>query len=179
MLGLVTQTSVYHWFIEGESEPAKMFDRMANLANNQIITADVILPKNGWVHKAAAKRQDNEGVCVCADVYDEVDGEESSRLEFMFPFCAEDYDVVGICCHIDEEHAVEVKNGELGDMALVEGKMASIPFHTRFLPSTDLVVESPPQPPLTTTNNHQLLPPPAPTASVASANHQVPPLFRI
>ncbi|KAF7142131.1 hypothetical protein RHSIM_Rhsim06G0081900 [Rhododendron simsii] len=28
----------------------------------------------------------------------------------MFPFCAEDYDVVGICCHIDEEHA-EVKNG--------------------------------------------------------------------
>ncbi|KAG5528021.1 hypothetical protein RHGRI_028827 [Rhododendron griersonianum] len=44
-------------------------------------------------------------------VYDEVDGEESSRLEFMFPFCVEDYDVVGICCHIDEEHAVEVKNG--------------------------------------------------------------------
>ncbi|KAF7112621.1 hypothetical protein RHSIM_RhsimUnG0180300 [Rhododendron simsii] len=44
-------------------------------------------------------------------VYDEVDGEESSRLEFMFPFCADDYDVVGICCHIDEEHVVEVKNG--------------------------------------------------------------------
>ncbi|KAF7113175.1 hypothetical protein RHSIM_RhsimUnG0153600 [Rhododendron simsii] len=37
MLGLVTQTSVYHWSIEGESEPAKMFDRMVNLANNQII----------------------------------------------------------------------------------------------------------------------------------------------
>ncbi|KAL0401188.1 UNVERIFIED_CONTAM: Clathrin heavy chain 1 [Sesamum latifolium] len=37
MLGLVTQTSVYHWSIEGDSEPAKMFDRAANLANNQII----------------------------------------------------------------------------------------------------------------------------------------------
>ncbi|KAF7124099.1 hypothetical protein RHSIM_Rhsim12G0072800 [Rhododendron simsii] len=37
MLGLVTQTSVYHWSIEGESEPVKMFDRMVNLANNQII----------------------------------------------------------------------------------------------------------------------------------------------
>nr|CAD1822052.1 unnamed protein product [Ananas comosus var. bracteatus] len=37
MLGLVTQTSVYHWSIEGDSEPVKMFDRTANLANNQII----------------------------------------------------------------------------------------------------------------------------------------------
>ncbi|KAL8144041.1 hypothetical protein V2J09_017073 [Rumex salicifolius] len=37
LLGLVTQTSVYHWSIEGESEPVKMFERAANLANNQII----------------------------------------------------------------------------------------------------------------------------------------------
>ncbi|KAJ3703117.1 hypothetical protein LUZ61_006822 [Rhynchospora tenuis] len=37
MVGLVTQTSVYHWSIEGTSEPVKMFDRTANLANNQII----------------------------------------------------------------------------------------------------------------------------------------------
>ncbi|XP_078181604.1 clathrin heavy chain 1 isoform X1 [Carex rostrata] len=37
MLGLVTQTSVYHWSIEGTSEPVKVFDRTANLANNQII----------------------------------------------------------------------------------------------------------------------------------------------
>ncbi|KAL3681952.1 hypothetical protein R1sor_024908 [Riccia sorocarpa] len=37
LLGLVTQTSVYHWSIEGETEPVKMFDRTANLNNNQII----------------------------------------------------------------------------------------------------------------------------------------------
>ncbi|CAA7057232.1 unnamed protein product [Microthlaspi erraticum] len=37
MLGLVTQTSVYHWSIEGDSPPVKVFDRTANLANNQII----------------------------------------------------------------------------------------------------------------------------------------------
>ncbi|TQD92135.1 hypothetical protein C1H46_022292 [Malus baccata] len=47
MLGLVTQTSVYHWLIEGksslpilesgDSEPTKVFERTANLANNQII----------------------------------------------------------------------------------------------------------------------------------------------
>lgn len=29
----------------------------------------------------------------------------------MCPFCAEDYDVVGLCCHIDEEHTIEAKNG--------------------------------------------------------------------
>ncbi|CAN1812043.1 Clathrin heavy chain 1 [Linum perenne] len=37
MLGLVTQSSVYHWSIEGDSEPVKMFERTANLVNNQII----------------------------------------------------------------------------------------------------------------------------------------------
>ncbi|CAM6046417.1 unnamed protein product [Sphagnum compactum] len=37
LLGLVTQTAVYHWSIEGESEPVKMFDRTANLNSNQII----------------------------------------------------------------------------------------------------------------------------------------------
>ncbi|XP_077229616.1 clathrin heavy chain 1-like isoform X3 [Tasmannia lanceolata] len=37
LLGLVTPTSVYHWSIEGESEPVKMFERTANLSGNQII----------------------------------------------------------------------------------------------------------------------------------------------
>ncbi|CAH8337295.1 unnamed protein product [Eruca vesicaria subsp. sativa] len=36
-LGLVTQNSVYHWSIKGDSEPVKMFDITANLANSQII----------------------------------------------------------------------------------------------------------------------------------------------
>ncbi|KAL2668641.1 hypothetical protein AAZV13_01G141200 [Glycine max] len=36
-LGIVTQSSVYHWSIEGDGEPVKVFDRTANLANNQII----------------------------------------------------------------------------------------------------------------------------------------------
>ncbi|GMI72607.1 clathrin heavy chain 1, hot ABA deficiency suppressor 1 [Hibiscus trionum] len=36
-LGLITQTSAYHWSIEGDSEPIRMFERTANLVNNQII----------------------------------------------------------------------------------------------------------------------------------------------
>eukprot|EP01018_Ginkgo_biloba_P000169 Gb_33029 [translate_table: standard] len=37
MLGLVTQNAVYHWSLEGDSEPARMFERTANLSGNQII----------------------------------------------------------------------------------------------------------------------------------------------
>lgn len=37
MLGLVTQGAVYHWALEGESDPVRVFDRTANLTGNQII----------------------------------------------------------------------------------------------------------------------------------------------
>ncbi|KFM22783.1 Clathrin heavy chain 1 [Auxenochlorella protothecoides] len=37
-LGLVTATSVYHWDLEGDAPPAKVFDRAANLEGTQIIT---------------------------------------------------------------------------------------------------------------------------------------------
>lgn len=42
---------------------------------------------------------------------EELEGEEEQKPEFLCPFCAEDFDVVGLCCHIDEEHAIEAKNG--------------------------------------------------------------------
>ncbi|XP_008797402.2 protein DEHYDRATION-INDUCED 19 homolog 2-like isoform X1 [Phoenix dactylifera] len=44
--------------------------------------------------------------------YEEIDGgAEDSSAEFRCPFCSEDFDIVGLCCHIDEEHPVEAKNG--------------------------------------------------------------------
>ncbi|XWS14147.1 hypothetical protein CRYUN_Cryun36dG0098600 [Craigia yunnanensis] len=43
--------------------------------------------------------------------YEEVDGDEDFKGEFLCPFCSEDFDIVGLCCHIDEEHPVEAKNG--------------------------------------------------------------------
>ncbi|CAL0309269.1 unnamed protein product [Lupinus luteus] len=43
--------------------------------------------------------------------YDDFDGGDHLRSEFLCPFCAEDYDVVALCCHIDEEHPLEAKNG--------------------------------------------------------------------
>eukprot|EP01134_Creolimax_fragrantissima_P001261 CFRG1261T1 len=36
-VGLVTSTAVFHWDMDGDSQPAKIFDRHANLANTQII----------------------------------------------------------------------------------------------------------------------------------------------
>lgn len=50
--------------------------------------------------------------CV-ADVYngEEFEGEEEQKSEYLCPFCSDDFDVVGLCCHIDEEHAIEAKNG--------------------------------------------------------------------
>ncbi|KAL6293060.1 hypothetical protein ACE6H2_001202 [Prunus campanulata] len=44
--------------------------------------------------------------------HDETDGDDELKAEFLCPFCAEDFDVVGLCCHIDEEHPVEAKNGK-------------------------------------------------------------------
>ncbi|KAI9012382.1 hypothetical protein DFJ74DRAFT_710372 [Hyaloraphidium curvatum] len=37
VVGIVTETAVYHWSIEGESQPTKMFDRHASLVGSQII----------------------------------------------------------------------------------------------------------------------------------------------
>jgi clathrin heavy chain len=36
-IGIVTETSVYHWTMEGDSQPVKMFDRHASLQGCQII----------------------------------------------------------------------------------------------------------------------------------------------
>ncbi|RWW41046.1 hypothetical protein BHE74_00053487 [Ensete ventricosum] len=44
--------------------------------------------------------------------FEELDGgEDDPRAEFPCPFCSEDFDIVGLCCHIDDEHPVEAKNG--------------------------------------------------------------------
>ncbi|KAL4577139.1 hypothetical protein LXL04_013242 [Taraxacum kok-saghyz] len=33
------------------------------------------------------------------------------RPEYLCPLCAKDFDIVGLCCHIDEEHTLQAKNG--------------------------------------------------------------------
>ncbi|KAK8623911.1 hypothetical protein V6N13_065271 [Hibiscus sabdariffa] len=43
--------------------------------------------------------------------YGEVDRDEGFLAKLLCPFCADDFDIVGFCCHMDEEHPIEVKNG--------------------------------------------------------------------
>lgn len=47
-----------------------------------------------------------------SDLYmEESEGNDDFRAEYLCPFCAEDYDVVSLCCHIDDHHPIQAKNG--------------------------------------------------------------------
>ncbi|XP_046360192.1 clathrin heavy chain 1 isoform X3 [Haliotis cracherodii] len=47
-IGLVTDNAIYHWSMEGDSQPQKMFDRHSNLAGCQIINYRTD-PKQQWL----------------------------------------------------------------------------------------------------------------------------------
>ncbi|KAL3505671.1 hypothetical protein ACH5RR_031053 [Cinchona calisaya] len=71
------------------------------------------MDSDSWIRIAPSSRRyqlRSDAYNVGGEDYYEA-GEEESRPEFLCPFCAEDFDVVGLCCHIDEEHAIEAKNG--------------------------------------------------------------------
>ncbi|XP_023913204.1 protein DEHYDRATION-INDUCED 19 homolog 3 isoform X1 [Quercus suber] len=48
---------------------------------------------------------------LCIDLEEEIEGDDESKTEYPCPFCTEDFDLVGLCCHIDEEHPIEAKSG--------------------------------------------------------------------
>lgn len=50
--------------------------------------------------------------------FEEIDAgdDEASRAEYACPFCGEDFDIVGLCRHIDEEHPIEARNGVLNSL---------------------------------------------------------------
>jgi len=43
--------------------------------------------------------------------FEEVEMDDDIREDYPCPFCTEYYDIVGLCCHIDEEHSLEANNG--------------------------------------------------------------------
>ncbi|XP_073156361.1 protein DEHYDRATION-INDUCED 19 homolog 4-like [Henckelia pumila] len=53
--------------------------------------------------------EETEGEYEDEEVNDAENGEKSEEL--ACPFCIEDFDVLGLCCHIDADHRVEVKPG--------------------------------------------------------------------
>lgn len=55
------------------------------------------------------EEEETEGEYEDEEVNDIDNGEISKEL--ACPFCIEDYDVLGLCCHIDADHRLEVKPG--------------------------------------------------------------------
>ncbi|KAI3786741.1 hypothetical protein L1987_40649 [Smallanthus sonchifolius] len=43
--------------------------------------------------------------------FEDIEVDDDMREEFPCPFCTGYFDIVGLCCHIDDEHHLESKNG--------------------------------------------------------------------
>ncbi|KAJ6852651.1 protein DEHYDRATION-INDUCED 19-like protein 2-like [Iris pallida] len=78
--------------------------------------------------------------------FEDMEGEEDeSRAEFVCPFCIEEFDMVSLCCHINEEHPVEAKNGVcpvctarvgmdlVGHITMQHGNFFKISFYPRLM----------------------------------------------
>ncbi|KAF6171169.1 hypothetical protein GIB67_035126 [Kingdonia uniflora] len=77
--------------------------------------------------------------------FEEHDEDDEPLEEFPCPFCSDDFDIIGLCCHIDDEHPVEAKNGVcpvcgmrvgidmVGHIASQHGQFFKISLHLKFL----------------------------------------------
>ncbi|XP_022022488.1 protein DEHYDRATION-INDUCED 19 homolog 4 isoform X3 [Helianthus annuus] len=68
---------------------------------------------NSWTRLSTSISSSRRYQSRSADAFhlvEETDVDEP-RPEYLCPFCAEDFDIVGLCCHIDEEHTLQAKNG--------------------------------------------------------------------
>ncbi|KAF2552411.1 hypothetical protein F2Q68_00036664 [Brassica cretica] len=44
--------------------------------------------------------------------FEEIEGEDDFREEYACPFCSDYFDIVSLCCHIDEDHPMNTINGD-------------------------------------------------------------------
>ncbi|GAB2294300.1 hypothetical protein Dimus_028510 [Dionaea muscipula] len=42
---------------------------------------------------------------------DDADADDDCKQEFLCPFCTDEFDVVGLFCHMEEDHPMEVRDG--------------------------------------------------------------------
>jgi hypothetical protein len=76
---------------------------------------ELIMDSDSWSARlSSASKQYQSALQSRSDMFmgfEEIDGDDDIREEFPCPFCSGYFDIVGLCCHIDEEHPVEAKNG--------------------------------------------------------------------
>ncbi|KAK4558979.1 hypothetical protein RGQ29_008286 [Quercus rubra] len=75
---------------------------------------------------------------LCIDLEEEIEGDDESKTEYPCPFCTEDFDLVGLCFHIDEEHPIEAKSGEFQD-----GRFRTLPTGSSPVVSTSMMAPDP------------------------------------
>ncbi|KAE8697931.1 Drought-responsive family protein, putative isoform 3 [Hibiscus syriacus] len=51
---------------------------------------------------------------LCID-FEEIEEDDELMTEYPCPYCSEGFDLLGLCCHIDEEHHLDAGYGELHD----------------------------------------------------------------
>ncbi|KAJ0244380.1 Protein DEHYDRATION-INDUCED 19 4 [Hirschfeldia incana] len=72
------------------------------------------MDSNPWINHPSvfsSRRCQSRSDLYIGGGYEDLEGEDESKSEFICPFCADVFDIVGLCCHIDEQHPVEAKNG--------------------------------------------------------------------
>jgi clathrin heavy chain len=60
-IGIVTDQSVYHWSMEGDSQPVKIFDRHATLQGTQIISYSTDIDMK-WLVLGGVQVQDGQAL---------------------------------------------------------------------------------------------------------------------
>lgn len=73
------------------------------------------MESDSWTRLSAASKRHQSSLQSRYDLYlgfEDIDGGEvEPQTEFPCPFCSEDFDIVTLCCHIDDEHPLEANNG--------------------------------------------------------------------
>ncbi|KAJ4958124.1 hypothetical protein NE237_025235 [Protea cynaroides] len=103
-----------NWDAAVEAGIQKPVPSSDSLLNGQgVVSFPLRIPVIAMTANSLAESSDE---CLSNDIYmgfEEIDGDEDTRAEFPCPFCSEDFDIVGLCCHIDDEHPLEARNGIL------------------------------------------------------------------
>ncbi|XP_054785794.1 protein DEHYDRATION-INDUCED 19 homolog 4-like [Prosopis cineraria] len=72
------------------------------------------MDSDSWISarlSTSSRRYQSRSDHPCLGGIDDTDGDDDFRAEYLCPFCGDEYDVLGLCCHIDEEHPVEANTG--------------------------------------------------------------------
>ncbi|XP_059077494.1 protein DEHYDRATION-INDUCED 19 [Cryptomeria japonica] len=60
-----------------------------------------------WASRVTAARRNASPYPDQYFCMDDAEGEDATRLDFLCPYCYQDFDIASLCCHVEEEHCHE------------------------------------------------------------------------